>query len=131
MGWQVIMCWQLSSKAAASTPSRFHRAVYSAARLSVEAMPFRTGPPSFPHRYRPLPWPQSETARIFDGAIPARATACRMTEQLASHISSMSRSTKPGLRYIERVSSDAEEIWRPLLSNTAAFVVVPPLSMPK
>ena len=53
-----------------------------------------------------------------------------MTAQLASHISSMSRSTKPGFGVMEAVATTALPISVPFRSNSAALVAVPPLSSP-
>lgn len=54
-----------------------------------------------------------------------------MTRQFACHISSMSRSTKPGFGVSMSVEVLATQISAPLRSNRAALVVVPPLSSPR
>ena len=62
---------------------------------------------------------------------PAFSRASRITRQLASHISSISRSVKPGLGINMAVSIPAEAISRPFSSKMAALVEVPPLSSPR
>ena len=77
-----------------------------------------------------MPWPQTATPATSAGATPVLSSTSRMMPQLASHISSMSRSIKPGLGVSIRVSRLATPISLPFASYSAAFVVVPPLSRP-
>ena len=63
-------------------------------------------------------------------AAPDFFRASLITRQFASHISSISRSVKPGWGTSIFVAVLAVAISFPFASKMAAFVVVPPLSRP-
>ncbi len=129
-GCAAQIAWHVLGKTASKVPSPYHLWTYSCARLSAELIPSWAGLPSASTRYMPFPWPATASPATSRGSTPAFFITSAITCTFADHRSSMFFSACPGQGKSISVFREDTAISAPLVSYSAAFVTVPPLSIP-